>query len=78
MARCLVGMYRLGGRIAIGAGQLAEVPPRNVLWDNLRDYTVLPRLPVLQHVVQVLLALVSQIPCEDLTRHLFLQRFVGR
>ena len=52
-------MGALSGRSAAGSGQLAKVPPRHVLGDDLRDDTVLAGFAILQNVVQIPLALVS-------------------
>jgi hypothetical protein len=74
----MIGRGALSRRRAAGAGQLAKVPPRHVLGDDLRDDSVFTGLASLQHGVQIPLALRPSIPREDLPRHLFLQRFVGR
>jgi hypothetical protein len=50
----MISMSELGGRITVGAWQLAAVPPRDMLWDDLRDDTVFPGLAILQHVAKVL------------------------
>jgi hypothetical protein len=53
----MLGRGALRRRRAAGAGQLAKVLPRHMLGDDLRDDSVFTGLAILQHVVQIPLAL---------------------